>query len=119
MVMMFARFDSLQHSSGNRRTKIINRKGNDMSNERMIRKKFNKTVCDCMVLDRATGLSEPMTVIIDGRHRFNEVKLKRAIRKKLPSGTDCVKVTGITVISETRCMTEEFFLKNSMISEGV
>lgn len=89
-----------------------------MANDRIIRKKFNRTVCDCLVVDLETGQSSTIAVTINGRHRFNEKKLKKEVEKMLPIEIKCIKITGIEITSENRVMSEDFFLANSSKAKG-
>lgn len=84
-----------------------------MAEDRIIRKKFNNTICECLVVDLEAGTSSTIKVTIKGRHRFNEKKLLKEVNKALPAKVKCVMITGIEITSEHRVMSEEFFLANS------
>ena len=84
-----------------------------MAEDRIIRKKFNNTLCECLVVDLETGSSATIKVTIKGRHRFNEKKLLKEVQKTLPAKIKCMMIKGIEITSENRVMSEEFFLANS------
>lgn len=84
-----------------------------MAEDSIIRKKFNNTLCECLVVNLEKGSSATIKVTIKGRHRFNEKKLLKEVQKTLPAEIKCLKITGVEVTSEHRVMSEEFFLANS------
>ena len=89
-----------------------------MANDRMIRKKFNTTICECLVVDLETGQSSTIKVPVKGLHRYDEKKLMREVNRSLPAEVKCLKITGIEVKSEHRVISEEFFYANSKKVKG-
>lgn len=88
-----------------------------MAADRIIRKKFNKTVCRCLLVDLNTGVSFEANEVLDGRRRFIENRLMREVNKSLPAKLMCIKILSISYTSEHRVMTEDFFLANSKLVE--
>lgn len=89
-----------------------------MAEDRIIRKKFNTTNCECLVVDLETGSSATIKVAIRGRHRFNEKKLLKEVNNTLPAEVKCLKIMGIEITSENRVMSEDFFFANSKKVKG-
>lgn len=84
-----------------------------MANDRFIRKKINRTTVECMVVDTETGVSSTIKIEIKGRHLYDDRKIRREVKSKLPSEVKLIKITGIEVTSEMRTMSEDFFIQNS------
>lgn len=79
----------------------------------MIRKKFNTTICECLVVDLETGQSSTIKVPVKGLHRYDEKKLMREVNRSLPAEVKCLKINGIEIKSEHRMISEQFFYENS------
>ena len=84
-----------------------------MAEERLIRKKFNTTIAECLVVDLETGKSSTIKVPIKGLHKYDEKKLLREVKRSLPAEVKCLKITGIEIKSEQRVISEDFFYANS------
>lgn len=84
----------------------------------MIRKKFNTTICECLVVDLETGQSSTIKVPVKGLHRYDEKKLMREVNRSLPAEVKCLKITGIEINSEHRVISEDFFYANSKKVKG-
>lgn len=84
-----------------------------MAEDRMIRKKFNTTICECLVVDLETGQSSTIKVPVKGLHRYDEKKLMREVNRSLQAEVKCLKITGIEIKSEQRVISEDFFYANS------
>ena len=89
-----------------------------MAKDRIIRKKFNTTICECLVVDLESGQSSTIKVPVKGLHRYDEKKLMREVNRSLPAEVKCLKITGTYIISEHRVMREEFFYANSKKVKG-
>lgn len=89
-----------------------------MAEDRMIRKKFNTTICECQVVDLETGQSSTIKVPVKGLHKYDEKKLMREVNRSLPAEVKCLKINGIEIKSEHRVISEEFFYANSKKVKG-
>lgn len=89
-----------------------------MAEDRMIRKKFNTTIAECLVVDLETGKSSTIKVPIKGLHKYDEKKLMREVKRSLPAEVKCLKIMGIEITSENRVMSEDFFYANSKKVKG-
>lgn len=84
----------------------------------MIRKKFNTTICECLVVDLETGQSRMIKVPVKGLHRYDEKYLMREVSRSLPAEVKCLKINGIEIKSEHRVISEDFFYANSKKVKG-
>ena len=84
----------------------------------MIRKKFNTTICECLVVNLETGQSSTINVPVKGLHRYDEKKLMREVNSSLPAEVKCLKINGIEIKSEHRVISEDFFYANSKKVKG-
>lgn len=84
----------------------------------MIRKKFNTTICECLVVDLETGQSSTIKVPVKGLHKYDEKKLMREVKRSLPAEVKCLKIADTYIISEHRVISEDFFYANSKKVKG-